>query len=45
VFGRPPSTLLAIVKAAFAEGEDWALAGFTLLIVLAHLWSQNTNVM
>jgi hypothetical protein len=41
VFGRPPSTVQAVVQAAFKEGEDWAMAGFEPLSVLAFRWSQS----
>jgi hypothetical protein len=45
VFGRPHSTAQDVVRAAFKEGEDWAMAGFAPMSVLANLWSQNSDVM
>ncbi|XP_066344127.1 uncharacterized protein [Miscanthus floridulus] len=45
VFRRPHSTVQDVARAAFKEGEDWAMAGFAPMSVLASLWSQNGDVM
>lgn len=43
VFGRPPSSVQDVVRAAIREGEDWALAGFAPVAAIHHIWSQNSN--
>ena len=45
VFWRTPASVLAVVRAAFTEGEDWAMAGFAPMVALSNIWSQNNVVM
>jgi hypothetical protein len=42
VFGRAPSPVLDVVRAALKEGEEWALAGFAPLEAMHLLWSQHS---
>jgi len=45
VFGRAPAPASAVAASAFAEGEEWALAGFAPLAALYAIWSQNNVAM
>jgi hypothetical protein len=41
VFGRPASSVHAVLHSLLREGEDWALAGFLPLVALSEHWSQH----
>ena len=45
VFGRSATSVQALVQAAVKEGENWALAVFAPMSVLANLWSQSLIAM
>jgi hypothetical protein len=45
VFRGSASTTAEVVAAIVAEGEQWAMAGYTPMAALNLLWSQNVNIM